>query len=151
MFEYVCIFTTGGVVLWYRAFCELKQFEMLNMFIKNILLEEKAGAKTQFNYQDCVLKWRVQNDMNLVFAIIYKEILQLAFVEDLLDMIRYEFVTKVNPTLPRQGGVYLSLPGFDQSFNGIMAHWEAKSKQLSGPKTMRTFDQTNKAKKVKGG
>ncbi len=60
-----------------------------------------------------MLKWRVQNDMNLVFAIIYKEILQLAFVEDLLDMIRYEFVTKIYPTLPKSGPVYMSLPGFD--------------------------------------
>jgi hypothetical protein len=51
--------------------------------------------------------------MNLVFAIIYKEILQLAFVEDLLDMIRYEFVTKIYPTLPKSGPVYMSLPGFD--------------------------------------
>ena len=75
MFEYVCIFTTGGVVLWYKAFCELKQFELLNMFVKNILLEDKQGVKTQFNFHDCVLKWKVQNDMNLVFAIIYKEIL----------------------------------------------------------------------------
>ena len=151
MFEYVCIFTTGGVVLWYKAFCELKQFELLNMFIKNILLEDKQGVKTQFNFHDCVLKWRVQNDMNLVFAIIYKEILQLAFVEDLLDMIRYEFVTKIYPTLPVQGQVYMGLPGFDQNFTAIMSHWEQKSKQLSGPKQMRTFNETNKAKKTKGG
>jgi hypothetical protein len=47
----------------------------LNMFVKNILLEDKQGVKTQFNFHDCVLKWKVQNDMNLVFAIIYKEIL----------------------------------------------------------------------------
>ncbi len=50
MFEYVCIFTTGGVVLWYKAFCELKQFELLNMFIKNILLEDKQSTKTQYNF-----------------------------------------------------------------------------------------------------
>ena len=92
MFDYVCIFTTGGAVLWYRAFCEAKsQLDLLNIFVKNILLEEKT-AKTHFNVQDCVLKWRVQNDLQLVFAIIYKEILQLAFVEELLEMMRYEFV-----------------------------------------------------------
>ncbi len=151
MFEYVCIFTTGGVVLWYKAFCELKQFELLNMFIKNILLEDKQSTKTQYNFQDCVLKWQVQNDLNLVFAIIYKEILQLAFVEDLLDMIRYEFVTKVYPTLPKTGQVYMTLPGFDQSFTAIMSHWEQKSTKLAGPKTMKSFSETNKAKKTKGG
>jgi len=45
-----------------------------------------------------------------VFAIIYKEILQLAFVEELLDMIRYEFVTKIYPNLIKQGGVYVNMP-----------------------------------------
>ncbi len=89
--------------------------------------------------------------MNLVFAIIYKEILQLAFVEDLLDMIRYEFVTKIYPTLPKSGPVYMSLPGFDQNFNAIMNHWEQKSNKLAGPKVMKSFSETNKAKKTKGG
>jgi signal recognition particle receptor subunit alpha len=109
MFDYVCIFTTGGVVLWCRAFCEMK-LEPLNSFIKSILLEEKT-AKTQFSVGDCVLKWRVQNDLQLVFAIMYKEILQLAFVEELLDMMRYEYVTKIHSSLVKQGGVYMTLPG----------------------------------------
>ena len=99
MFEYVCIFTMGGVVLWCRAFCEMK-LDILNAFIKNILLAQQT-AKTQYNFGDCILKWKVQNDLQLVFAIIYKEILQLSFVEDLLDMMRYEFVTKIHPALPR--------------------------------------------------
>ena len=48
-------------------------------------------------------------------------------IEELLDMLRYEFVTRVHPSLVRQGNIYLSLPGtFDQSFNQILAKWEAK-------------------------
>lgn len=48
MFEFICIFTTGGVVLWYKAFADLK-LDILNVFIRNILLEEKT-AKHQYNY-----------------------------------------------------------------------------------------------------
>lgn len=111
MFEYMCIFTTGGVVLWYRALCEMKGVDILmNLFIKNILLEEKT-AKTHFSYQDCIVKWKVQNDLQLVFAIIYKEILQLKFVDELLEMVREEFVVKIHPLIPRQGSVYITLPG----------------------------------------
>jgi len=73
MFDFVCIFTTGGVVLWCKAFVDMK-LDLLNLFIKSILLEEKT-SKTQFNFADYVLKWKVQNDLKLVFAIIYKEIL----------------------------------------------------------------------------
>jgi hypothetical protein len=32
-----------------------------------------------------------------------------------------------------------------------MNHWEQKSNKLAGPKVMKTFEQTNKAKKTKGG
>ena len=108
MFDFVCIFTTGGVVLWFKAFCDMK-LDLLNIFIKNILLEEKT-AQHQFNFAEYVLKWKVQNDLKLVFAIIYKEILQLTLVEDLLDMIRFEFVTKIYPQILREGQVYMTLP-----------------------------------------
>lgn len=42
MFDFVCIFTTGGAVLWFKAFCDLK-FDVMNIFIKNILIEEKTA------------------------------------------------------------------------------------------------------------
>jgi hypothetical protein len=57
-----------------------------------------------------MLKWKTQNDIKLVFAIVYKEILQLAFVDELLEFIRYEFVNKVYPTLTKKGEVYITLP-----------------------------------------
>lgn len=115
MFDFVCIFTTGGVILWCKAFCDLK-LDILNIFIKNILLQEKS-ARTSYSYQDYMLKWKTQNDIKLVFAIVYKEILQLAFVDELLEFIRFEFVNKVYPSLTKKGEVYLTLPNsFDQHF-----------------------------------
>lgn len=73
MFDFVCIFTTGGVILWCKAFCDLK-LDILNIFIKNILLEEKS-ARQSYTYHDQMIKWKTQNDIKLVFAIVYKEIL----------------------------------------------------------------------------
>ena len=66
-------------------------------------------------------------------------------------MMRYEFVTKIHPSLPRQGGVYISLPNFDANFTTVMAVWEARQAKNQGPKIMKSFAETNKAKKVKGG
>ncbi len=88
--------------------------------------------------------------MNIVFAIVYKEILQLAFVEDLLDMLRYEFVTKIHHSLVKQGSAYITLPRqFDPHFGALLLKWEQKARELQGPKQMRTFDQTSKGKKLK--
>jgi hypothetical protein len=53
----------------------------------------------------------------LVFAIIYKEILQLAFIDELLEMVRYEFVSKIYPTLSIKGDIFITLPNqFDANF-----------------------------------
>lgn len=121
------------MVLWAKSFTTDPKLDLLNLFIKTILLEDKAPKA--FTYADYVLKFKVQNDLHLVFAIIYKEILQLAFVEELLDMIRYEFVTKVYPALQRQGEVYLDLPTvFDQHFQVLWKRWEQKARELEGPK-----------------
>ena len=40
MFEYVCIFTTGGVLLWSKAgYSTNFNIELINIFIKSMLLE----------------------------------------------------------------------------------------------------------------
>lgn len=115
MFDFVCIFTTGGVVLWSKAFCDIR-LDIMNIFIKNILLEEKT-AQSQYNYQDIVLKWKIQNDFKLVFAIMYKEILQLSFIDEFLELLRYEFINKVYPSLIKKGNVFMTLPSnFDGHF-----------------------------------
>lgn len=57
-----------------------------------------------------ILKWKIQNDLKLVFVIVYKEILQLVFVDELLEMIQFEFVNKIYPNLIKQGEVFMTLP-----------------------------------------
>lgn len=42
MLDFFAIFTTGGVVLWYKAFVGELKFEMLNVFVRNVLLQEKT-------------------------------------------------------------------------------------------------------------
>ena len=84
-----------------------------------------------------------------MFAIIYKEILQLALVEDLIDLMRYEFVTKVYPSLTRKGQVYIDLPfNFDENWKVVFARWQEKSIRNAGPKQMKTFAESKKGKKV---
>jgi len=42
MFDYVCIFTTGGVLLWHKNFYPDFNLEIINMFIKNCLLDDRT-------------------------------------------------------------------------------------------------------------
>ena len=82
MFDYVCIFTTGGVLLWSKAFYATNfNIELINIFIKSMLLENTQSVKKQFSHQDYMLKWQIDQKLNVVFTVVYKEILQLAFVD----------------------------------------------------------------------
>ncbi len=83
---------------------------MINSFAKTILLEDKnAGRMSTFTYQDYALRWKVNHELKLIFAVVYKEILQLAFVEELIQMIKLEFVNKVMPKFEKKGDVFISL------------------------------------------
>ena len=52
MIDYACIFTTGGVVLWCKAFCDGNLFKLaeINTFIKAILLDDKGGNRNSFSF-----------------------------------------------------------------------------------------------------
>lgn len=98
MFDFVCIFTTGGVLLWTKAlYADCFNSELVNVFIKSVLLDDGVRIQTrrQFIYQDCMLKWQVANDFKLVFLVVYKEILQLAYVEQFLELLSKAFVGSV--------------------------------------------------------
>jgi hypothetical protein len=112
MLDFAIIFTTGGALLWSHAFITQTQvlsqgnIDLVNLFIKTMLLEDK-NTKRVFSCQDYALRWQVHAD--LIFAVVYKEILQLAFVEELLSMIIREFSNKFYSKYPRKGDLFLSL------------------------------------------
>ena len=56
MLDYVCIFNTGGTILWSKAYNPTFKIDMINQFIKTILLGEKTG-KQSYNQADSTIKW----------------------------------------------------------------------------------------------
>ena len=161
MFDYVCIFTTGGVLLWSKAFYSSSfNVELINIFIKTMLLENTQASKKQFNYQDYLMKWQIREDLDLVFTVVYKEILQLAFVDKFIEMLSKAFVNGVyNKAL--QGAealtrdqVFLRLLAEPEAMFGthykiVYEKWDGQvKKEQQAPKTMRSFAETSKGKKL---
>ena len=64
-----------------------------------MLLESKSHEKKIFTCNDYALRW--SNHADLVFAVVYKAILQLDFVERLLNMVKLKFVDEFYPKIPR--------------------------------------------------
>ena len=61
MLDYACVFTTGGVVLWQKAFCQGAAYTtIVNNLIKNVLLDDKATShKNTYAHADSVLRWKI--------------------------------------------------------------------------------------------
>lgn len=110
-----------------------------------------------YSHQDYALRCKINDDLKLVFAVVYKEILQLAFVEQFLDMLSKAFIGSVYPSLSRKGEVILSTGVgsgerdiFGPAYQIIYNKWDAVVKtQQNAPKKMKTFAETNKGKKLK--
>ena len=122
MFDYACIFTTGGVVLWCKAFYDTSlKLDLVNMLVKNVLLDEKNANRNSYSHQDSVLRWKINPDVKIVFAIVYKEILQLTLIDEFLEMLKYDFEQKVWPKLMVKGGIVMSVPAnYEIRFNTIL-------------------------------
>ena len=72
MIDVVCIFTTGGVLLFYKAFVGLK-FDPIDLFIKNVLVQERTSDK-EYVCDPYTIKWRQNNNLGLIIAAAYKNL-----------------------------------------------------------------------------
>lgn len=164
MFDYVCIFTTGGVLLWSKAFYATNfNIELINIFIKSMLLENTQSVKKQFSHQDYMLKWQIDQKLNVVFTVVYKEILQLAFVDQFIDMLSKAFIAGVyQKTLASDGSlsrddIFLRLIAnqdgmFGPHYQIVYEKWDTLVRQQqTAPKKMKTFAETSRGKKMKKG
>jgi len=72
MLELVAIFSTGGILLFYKAFSTMK-FDVIDLLVKKILVQDKKGEQSYFA-DPYRVKWSFANQHNLVFLTIYREI-----------------------------------------------------------------------------
>jgi hypothetical protein len=56
MIDLACIFTTGGVVLFCKAFCDLK-FDILDKLIKKVLIEVISDVLYEAFLKSTVISW----------------------------------------------------------------------------------------------
>lgn len=116
--------------------------------------------KKQFNFQDYLLKWQINQELNIVFTVAYKSDLLLAFVDQFIDMLSKAFIAGVyQKTLSSEAGltrdeVFLRLIAnpevmFGQHYKIVYEKWSALvKKDQTAPKKMRTFAETQKGKKL---
>ncbi|XP_071111173.1 signal recognition particle receptor subunit alpha-like [Haliotis cracherodii] len=146
MLDFFTIFSKGGIVLW--CFQGTSQFftPSVNALIKSVILQQRSGSN-QFNHDQLTLKYKLDNEFELVFVVAYQKILQLSYIDKFLDDIQLEFRNKYKDEL-LQGNVSHSY-NFSDEFNLILRlkEQESKAKALK-PREMRTFEKSDKSKKT---
>ena len=74
----------------------------MNKLIKNVLLAERTNEKQFFDGQ-YVLKWSLNNDLGVVFVVVYQRVLQLPYIDDLLASVKRTFTATFEGKFPLSG------------------------------------------------
>lgn len=98
MIDFFYIFTTTGLVLWSKTFCEVKG-SPVNSLIKNVLLAQRTNEKSYIE-DAYVLKWCLNNDLGIVFVVGYQRVLQLMYIDDLLASVKRAFTATYEDHFP---------------------------------------------------
>ncbi|XP_063230247.1 signal recognition particle receptor subunit alpha homolog isoform X2 [Bacillus rossius redtenbacheri] len=146
MLDLFTIFSKGGIVLW--CFQSTSQIftPSVNALIRSVILQERTGNNS-FDHNALTLKYKLDNEFELVFVVAYQKILQLSYVDKFLNDIHLEFRDKYKTEL--QHGSHFQGFDFAENYNLVLSSAEVWGKQQSKiPKQMRTFEESSKSKKT---
>uniref|UniRef100_A0A8D8Y3Q0 Signal recognition particle receptor subunit alpha n=1 Tax=Cacopsylla melanoneura TaxID=428564 RepID=A0A8D8Y3Q0_9HEMI len=146
MLDFFTIFSKGGIVLWYFQSASQIFTPSLNALIKSVILQERAGSSS-FEHNGLVLKHRLDNEFDLVFVVGFQKILQLSYVDKLLDDVQLEFRDRYKNELVTD--MHLHDYKFQSAYKALLKAAEEWSKEQANiPKQMKTFQESLKSKKT---
>lgn len=144
MIDAFYIFTKGGLLLWSTQLVKVKG-NPIDRLIKEVLLEERLGEVTA-----CVdsynLKWKLLNDMDLFFVVVYQGILQIAYLEALLERAGEEFLKHFGSAFGN--GMNIKKVDFDKHFDELRKKADKELAESKRKTTMRSFADTKKGAAV---
>ncbi|KAF8544477.1 signal recognition particle, alpha subunit, N-terminal-domain-containing protein [Trichophaea hybrida] len=89
------ILTTSGILLWSKKYSPVNA-SVVNSFISDVLIEERVqpGSDGKWYKKDSyTLKWTTANDLGLIFIAVYQSLLQLTWIDELLDTVKKLFTS----------------------------------------------------------
>lgn len=86
MIDHFVIFSKTGTVLWSRTLCKLSG-DPVDTLINRVLMEDRSGEK-KFVDAAYAMQWVFENKLDLVFVVVYQKILQLLYLDELLEGVK---------------------------------------------------------------
>lgn len=141
MLDLFSIFTKGGIVLWFFRGTNSLLTQPVNSLISREFLQQHQASNDALSF-----KFRQDNGYDLIFLAAHQKILQLTYVDDLLDGVQQAFTDYIagfsNQSLRLEIQDYSS---FDKVFHEHLAAAEAQQRsRFAESKRMKTFAETKK-------
>ncbi|XP_040287398.1 signal recognition particle receptor subunit alpha [Bufo bufo] len=148
MLDFFTIFSKGGIVLWCFQGVRGSFSSPVNALLRSVILQERGGNNC-YNHDSLTLKYKLDNQFELVFVVGYQKILTLTYVDKLIDDVHKEFRDKYRNQIHQNGALGLLNGSFDfqDDFDFLLRAAEGSSKTRS-PAAMKTFEQSEKSKKT---
>ncbi|XP_004714222.1 signal recognition particle receptor subunit alpha [Echinops telfairi] len=147
MLDFFTIFSKGGLVLWCFQGVSDSCTGPVNALIRSVLLQERGGNNS-FTHEALTLKYKLDNQFELVFVVGFQKILTLTYVDKLIDDVHRLFRDKYRTEIQQQSALSLLNGTFDfqNDFLRLLRDAEESSK-FRAPTTMKKFEDSEKAKK----
>ncbi|XP_033758570.1 signal recognition particle receptor subunit alpha-like [Pecten maximus] len=145
MLDFFAIFSKGGIVLWYFQGTSQLFTPSINSLIKTVILQERSGNNS-FTHEALTLKYKLDNEFELVFVVGYQKILQLSYIDKFLSDIQLEFRNKYKDDI--QNGKMSRNLDFSDVFHLVLKQREEESRVEKVRRTMRSFEDSKKSQKT---
>lgn len=142
MLDLFTILTKGGFVLWQKNFAPISGSPVEDL-IRNVLIEERAGTDSYYK-DNYALKWTFANELDLVFVVAYQKILQLAYIDELLETVKRMFLETHKQLIAEGHLVDGDYTSFGQIFDKLLLQIEEKYATHNRQRAPRKFENTKK-------
>lgn len=90
--------------------------KLFNSFVSEALIEDKSSGSDSYQSHGFTVKFATSNDLGLIFVAVYQSILQLPYVEELLENMKKIFLALFSAELKaqRDSGIIMTIDDFEQ-------------------------------------
>ncbi|XP_076590652.1 signal recognition particle receptor subunit alpha [Chaetodon auriga] len=150
MLDFFTIFSKGGIVLWcFQGAGVTESFTgPVNALIRSVILQERSGNNS-FTHEALSLKYKLDNEFELIFVVGFQKILTLTYVDKFIDDVQLHFRDRYKNELEQKGALKLLNNNYDfeDDFKMLLREAEDSSKARSHA-PMRTFKESEKSQKT---
>uniref|UniRef100_A0A3B4ULA0 SRP receptor subunit alpha n=1 Tax=Seriola dumerili TaxID=41447 RepID=A0A3B4ULA0_SERDU len=150
MLDFFTIFSKGGIVLWcFQGAGVTESFTgPVNALIRSVILQERSGNNS-FTHEALSLKYKLDNEFELIFVVGFQKILTLTYVDKFIDDVQLHFRDRYKNELEQKGALKLLNNNFEfeDIFKMLLREAEESSKARSHA-PMRSFKESEKSQKT---